>query len=477
MKKEKFETIILEKPLDPPRLVFGDGEYHDPILGLEYLRYKPYKVDSRIKERGARLLVLVPTNLEKDQKILELILKDLIDGMPMDERYKRYYIRSRWWGYGEVYGINLEYEIEKYSWQQGDISSLVKKIKEEAGIRPRNYDLILIYLPLDVRSPLGGPYYRIKAQSILNKIQTQILLRKNLYYYGKCREKRNTNLNEYRAYGDFLWNFSLSIFVKLGGIPWRLKEVIPNIAGFIGLATIVTSKSTGRYEKSGIAAVQIYNAWGEYVTSARTKIAIITKGRKTWLDPEKIKDLVLSVAIKIKSFPRVDMENNYVIIHVTDLYKEEVKKTMVEAVKDVGFKKVKLIRVQEEGSLRLYNQSREKSVQRWPPLGTYWFLEEKRLAQLFTTGKWQYMPPPREPYSIPWFTCSPIQISLEGPLEEELTKHDLKCILWLTYLHPYSGDLPRIRMPVNLRMARRLAKIVASEDLGEQEIPDISYLY
>jgi len=139
-----------------------------------------------------------------------------------------------------------------------------------------------------------------------------------------------------------------------------------------------------------------------------------------------------------------------------------------------GASDVKILRVQQASPLRLYMDTQKASMA-WPKVGVYWFLEPKRIAQLYTTGKWQYYPY-KPPYAVPKHTIRPIQVSLEYPRDSELAKNDLKDILWLTKLYPYTLDAPRTRIPIDLRLSRRYAQIVASdENVG---IPnDITFLY
>jgi len=123
--------------------------------------------------------------------------------------------------------------------------------------------------------------------------------------------------------------------------------------------------------------------------------------------------------------------------------------------------------------LRLYRNTQHAS-RAWPEVGVYWFLEP-RIAQLYTTGKWKYFPL-KPPYAVPKHTIRPIQVSLEYPQESELTENDLRDILWLTKLYPYMLDTPRTRIPIDLRLCRRYAHIVArDENVGKPK--DMTFLY
>ena len=71
---------------------------------------------------------------------------------------------------------------------------------------------------------------------------------------------------------------------------------------------------------------------------------------------------------------------------------------------------------------------------------------------------------------------SPVKITHIGGNEgNHLTENDVKNIYYLTYLHYYSADLPRIKFPITVRYGRKAARL-AQSGLTTFDFP-IRYLY
>ena len=215
----------------------------------------------------------------------------------------------------------------------------------------------------------------------------------------------------------------------------------------------------------------MYNNWGEYESSVYGKILFVYEETKGMLSiDEKNEDKFIQLVSTIAKEAR----GKNVVVHLTDLYAKRLHEVLCKVLTDKGANSVKIIRVQRTSPLRLYANIKEAS-RAWPEVGVYWFLEPRKIAQLYTTGKWQYYPH-KPPYAIPRYAIRPIQVSLEYPKDSELTENDLRDILWLTKLYPYTLDAPRTRIPIDLRLSHRYAQIVASD--GNVGIPeDITFLY
>lgn len=470
-------SIILGKPIEPPVLLFDGGEEHDPILALEHHKLGPYRTPEK---SSFRILVCIPYRCTKEEEdFISTLLSDIIEGLPMSEKYEEKAYRSRWWGFKEVFNVELDFELIRYPWEEKavdkSINQLTYMIKEDHKSTKRA--LYIIYLPHRFKSSLRGPYYKIKGK-LINDVRTQIIIGRTYEKYYRTRQDFKKNPFKNREYGDFLWNLSLSIFTKLGGIPWKLKSPIEGVLGFIGFASEFVPTSIG-YERRAIVAVQLFNEWGEYEHSVTAKLSNVWKDeeKRPCFETDKVRDLVLSIADEIPIEDK-EISDNYLICHITELYSDKVLNTIMKTLNSRGFEKVKLIRVQREGPLRIFDTSSEKPAYAWPTWGTYWFLESGKIAQLYSSGAWRYSPlPTSKPYTIHYFTSSPVQVVLEKPPNEQLTRNDLKNIAWLTNLHFYSADIHRIKLPADLRFARRLARISASMDEPIKELSDITYLY
>ena len=448
-----MKYIIKLDKIEPPIFQLDGGETYDPISCLSSGRCKPLK---KIPRSESSILVLFPKQASSNEKqLLEGILNDLKKGVKG--------IRSkRWKGFNEVFGIDIELKYENYNIGMKDdyVKDILQKLSEYSGA----YDLFVIYIPEQTRSRIGGPYFKIKAHAIVNKIKEQIIIKTTIHKVFEY-----INQNDIFKYNDLLWNLGLSIFTKLGGTPWKLKECM-SVDIFLAVSTIMKPGTLGGKYRAGIAALQMYNNWGEYESSIYGKLLFVeAKGMLNLGDKESENKLIQLISTIAKG-----IKGKNVVVHLSDLYAKRFHELLYDILISKGASDVKILRVQQASPLRLYMDTQKASMA-WPKVGVYWFLEPKRIAQLYTTGKWQYYPY-KPPYAVPKHTIRPIQVSLEYPRDSELAKNDLKDILWLTKLYPYTLDAPRTRIPIDLRLSRRYAQIVASdENVG---IPnDITFLY
>lgn len=445
--------------LDPPLLEFRAGKKAiDPVRGFAVLDCSPLKMPDL--RSTPKIRVLIPRGCEECEEVTT-ILNDLKEGKMTGK-----YVRSRYRPFKKVYMLDLDIEEpEEYV----DESEIYKKIDEVSRLPDRKAHVFVIASL--VRSPLGGFYYDVKLSSIQKRVQTQIIRKKTIENY--------VNLLNEEEKGDFLWNLSLSIFSKLGGIPWKLREMLSNVSAFISLNT-VTSYEEGVTRREGVVALEIASNWGDpigrfFVTGVEVKKeegAIVVDLRSIRVLMKKALDRVE----KALADPERSKEKDYVVIHVKDRYSDSVYDTITKTIVSKGFKKFKIVHIQKEGCLRLYDTSK-KITRAWPKEGSYWYLERGKIAFLFTLGRWQYsISPTSEPYIIGARNVSPLQINfVKGNEGSELTIDDLRHIYHLTRLHYYSADIPRIKMPSTIRLGSRAAHLAAC-GLTESDF-DISFLY
>ena len=466
-------TITLSEPQPTPAYVFEGGELHDPLLALEHHRLGPFSKPERTK---ASILALFPSSYNSsEEQFVKLLATDISQGIQMNEEFKTArYVRCRYRGFKETYGGELDFAFEQFPWETEDMTSLLSQLQKHFA--SKKHQLTLFFSPFRERSLLGGPYYRVRAAGIDADSKIQWIRRDRVNDYDLRRKTFPRDLSKYRSYADFVWNLSLSIFTKLGGKPWKLKNAFPNVSGFMGLATVFAREYSDRYERQGIAAVELFNNWGEYESASfdGTVLTQTERGEIDIYDLDKVEDLIVRATASIAQSPTMKPERDLMVVHVSDLYSKRVKKKVMGTLEKAGFKNPRIIRVQDEGPLRLHRKADSKS-RVWAPAGTYWFNEEGKLAQLFTAGLWRYSPT-AEPYNIPSFTCDPVQVSIEEPTGSELTIDDLKHVFCLSKLYPYTFDVGRKRKPITLTLARRLAQFAASVDIGNK-VPDITHLY
>lgn len=449
--------IIKPSKLETPIFQLDGGEMYDPISCLSSGRCRPFK---KISKSKIDVLVLSPNPISDEEKrALQKLLTDLKEGI---EKAKG----KKWKGFHEIFRTELELEFDNYD-KSGE--NYVKNILQKLDEYSKTHDLLVIYMPENTRSRIGGPYFKVKAHAIVNKSKEQIIIRPTINKVVKYMSK--SNQSNMLKYNDLVWNLALSIFTKLGGVPWKLKENMSPVDVFLALSTIVKPGVLGGKYRAGIAVLQLYNNWGEYENSIYGRLLFVYEENKGMLrvsdeEEDKFTQLVFTIAKKVKG--------KNVVVHLTDLYAKRLHELLYEILINKGANSVKIIRVQQTSPLRLY-MNIEESSQAWPEVGVYWFLESGKIAQLYTTGKWRYYPH-KPPYAIPKYAIRPIQVSLEYPKDLELTKEDLRDILWLTKLYPYMLDVPRTRIPIDLRLSHRYAQIVASdENVGMPE--DVTFLY
>jgi hypothetical protein len=376
------------------------------------------------------------------------------------------YARSKYKPFLQTFKFDLEIKAYK---DYKDEADLIQKIADIAQDNDQGNNIVVIASAN--RSPIGGFYYNIKKASIENRVQTQIILKQNIENYI-------SNLNDSQK-GDFLWNFSFGIFSKLGGTPWKLDGVLEGIAGFIGLNTVAVSSEGGTVERKGIAALEVANSWGDPIGRflSHDINRWVDKGT-TYVDIAAVDNLVKRALDQIQrelADSAMSKEQDYVIVHVKDRYAVEVYAKIVDAFQSRGFKKFKIIHIQEQGPLRACAPEGYKSI--WPQEGSYWYLQPDCIAFLYSIGRWHYsIDPTREPYIIGAHDVSPLQVNfVKGSEGSKLEDIDLKHLYYLTRLHYYSADLPRIKMPYTIRLGERGAQLAAS-GLASLDFP-ISFLY
>ena len=283
--KEKIQV------LKPPVLEFkANRKETDPIRAFAVHGYEPFE-SAKLKSTP-KIDILIPKN-DSDCKKVKDILEDLKKGKMTGE-----FPRSRYKPFKETYGFEFKINgLQEYD-DESDVNREIRRISELSNKREH----ILVVVATDPSS-LGGFYYNVKTASIIREVQTQIILKRTINNYFQKMTKEDK--------GDFLWNFSLSIFSKLGGIPWRLSEVLRGVAAFVSLNTVSTrERETGITEKKGVVALEISNAWGDPVGRFFGRDAIVEKERGAIIvDLDSIDQLVKN-SLDIIESKLIDVEKS-----------------------------------------------------------------------------------------------------------------------------------------------------------------------
>jgi len=447
--------------LDTPELEFRAGKRAlDPVQGFALNNYKPFSTPSL--EENVKVDLMVPLNYQKTNKVKE-ILQDLKNGWALTR-----YPRSRYHAFKDTYDIDLDFSSPKKYESASDVK---REINHVARLRDKRLRVLVIVS--SQRSEIGGFYYQVKTHSIPKQVQTQILLDSTVEKYFEPDYQR----------GDLLWNFSLSIFSKVGGIPWKLANRLEKVSAFVSLTTVASTMPVGIIRRKGVASVEVVNCWGEHLgrvfMDAKIEEDPVERGAWT-IDQDTIKSLVEGALDNVERGAaelNKAKKEDYIVFHTTDRYVPQVYDLIKSIVSSRGFQKFKILHIQARGPLSIYNPEASSPRRAWPKEGSYWYLENGRIAFLYTMGRWPYSTIlGTEPYVISPHSVSPLQVNfVTGSEGTKLEDSDLEHIYNLTRLHYYSADIPRIRMPLTTRIGRRAALLAAS-GLTMQDF-DISYLY
>ncbi|MGB9845866.1 MAG: hypothetical protein ACPLF9_08925, partial [Methanothermobacter tenebrarum] len=331
-------SIMLKlEEVDTPVFQLDGGESCDPISCLSSGRCKPLRRAPRPK---ASILVLTSNQITAEEKsALQKLSSDLKEGVK-DVKVRR------WKGFHEIFDLELEIRYDNYN-VDVDKENYVRNIFQKLSDYAKAYDLFIVYMPEPLRSRIGGSYFKVKAYAIVNKIREQIIIKPTV-----DKAFRYITQNDILKYNDLVWNTALSIFTKLGGIPWKLKECMSPIDTFLAISTIMKPGIFGGKRRAGIAALQMYNNWGDYENSVYGKLMFIYEENKGMLDlgdnesRDKFTQLVTTIAREVK--------NRNVVVHLTDLYAKSFHGLLHEVLINNGANNVKIIRAQRSSPLRLY---------------------------------------------------------------------------------------------------------------------------
>lgn len=150
---------------------------------------------------------------------------------------------------------------------QRALSEAVRAAIAQLALRRAEWDVVLIYLPDRWSAGFEGGanedfdlHDQVKAVCAAQAIPTQLLNDKSFAYF--CR-------------ASVAWRLGIALYVKAGGVPWKMEPVLPDTA-FIGLSyALRTSGGTLRYVT---CCSQIFDAEGTgleflaYDTTGQVKV-------------------------------------------------------------------------------------------------------------------------------------------------------------------------------------------------------------
>jgi len=277
----------------------------------------------------------------------------------------------------------------------------------------------------------------IKARCAEKHIKTQILTQNALSPYDKC---------------DDLWNLSLGIYVKAGGVPWKLRDTEENMC-FIGIAFGIKKSERGQEILVGLA--EVFDEYGDHVTI--NVVEDVKTDRGYYLSKNKMAELV-KLAIRGYEDEKDGKTPRYVVIHKTSPFNDEEKSGVEKVMKDI---KYDLVFTQMGTTARLFPRGA------YPPnRGTFWKVDQNR-GILYTTGKVEEFgtyPGPGTP--------TPIEINKNYG---ELTIEALaKQILGLTKMNWNTTALMN-KEPITIGYAKKVVEVIKAGLRVERILKDFRF--
>jgi hypothetical protein len=233
--------------LPEPKLAFhpdrsSDREIH-PLRGL--LRFGPYSAN--LVPDPIRVATLAPSG--ESNRIYEF-MKRLNSAYKPTERQD--YL-PEWPGFHNVFGLHmrgagggchveldtqLESEFRDSSSPHIVLAERLLRAIQGFGARRAEFDVLFIYLPRRwARGYLGGSeedfdlHDHLKAATAARRLPIQLVREDKAFVYP------------HRA--SVMWRIGLALYVKAGGVPWKLSDTDPNTA-YIGISYAVRPVGSDR---------------------------------------------------------------------------------------------------------------------------------------------------------------------------------------------------------------------------------------
>ena len=233
--------------ISEPKLVFhperhGDQEIH-PLRGL--LRFGPYSGNT--VPTPIRIGTLAPSH---ESRLLYGLMKEL-KSVQEPREHKDYL--PRWPGFHRVFGlhvspasINCRIELSPSIDDEMSGSSTPHKILADRLVRAiqrldsvkAEFDVLFIYLPHRWQHGYAGGigddfdlHDHLKATTALRGFPIQIV--------------REDSALSYRCRASVMWRLGLALYVKSGGVPWKLADSDPDTA-YIGISYAIRQSQDER---------------------------------------------------------------------------------------------------------------------------------------------------------------------------------------------------------------------------------------
>jgi len=281
----------------------------------------------------------------------------------------------------------------------------------------------------------------VKIVGIEKHVKTQVITQKSL---------------EPSDLADVLWNMSLGLYVKAGGVPWKLRE-IPPASAFIGIRHGIRRDENGQLIAIGV--VEIVNKYGEHVSI--TAVDFSDKdlqypdffSSKPYLSETGMRRLIM------KAISEFEGDLQSVVIHRTLNFKEEEIDGITSALKSADVDLVHIVGDPDERLLSV----------RSPKRGTFVYNENGNRGWLYTTGYTEsakMYPGVGTPKPLGLVKCYGERDLEELALQAfALTKMD------------WNSIRPMLRDPVTIKYAEKVVDLIKVGLKTEFTVKDMRYYF
>lgn len=305
--------------------------------------------------------------------------------------------------------------------------------------------------PESVNVPMFDFHHNIKAQAAhpRRNFVTQMIRPKTLVF---AEERQSPAL--------IAWNFSVGVYYKATGVPWKLADINENTC-FIGISFYREIMKESMAMRASIAQVYMRTGESQVITGRPFEWDQKQKGRHVQLDSSQMSQIV-SDSIQIFYKQRNKLPER-LVVHKSSHFSEEEIRGCLDGSKNVD--EVDIAHVSEDVGFRAYHYKHDFPVVR----GTLITLDGKsNEAMLFTSGYVPALgtyPGPSAPRPL-HVRCQRIDTSIETICTD---------ILGLSKLD-WNSSTFYTRLPVTISVSEKVGEILAEMVLSDI-CPPSSYRY
>ncbi len=287
------------------------------------------------------------------------------------------------------------------------------------------------------------------------------------------------------AYGHLLWNFALSIYVKLGGRPWTLHRPMGNVNCLIGIG--FGRDKTAVSDPLYVGAANVFDEHGQWLSLSSDDRLLTEEQLQSIVDREydvagtnsyklhhELTSKIVGKSLNDYMMYSQNQSPTRVVLHKNGKLHESEAVGFLQALAtniansggNLQLAKFALVAIYKNHDIRMYGpdyQDVKYTMRHTISRGSARILN-KNTAVLATTGKTAYTYPgigtPR-PLIVERYVPTQSTLAATGLNEGQIYPIEEICeqILSLTKLH--WGATRNIRLPVTSEYAQRIARFVA----------------